>query len=188
MSRVARGLDAAARVVNAGRDVARVFRADASERVALDHAAHQAALGQFKAEFDGPATGFDRFCDGLNRLPRPLMAFGTLAMFGYAMVAPRAFAARMEGLDYVPEPLWWLLGAIVGFYFGARELHYRRFPRHAPPPPPVNSAWHHSDARAADLAAPAAPAPAPDAAAAAVSPSDPASPGATLSAWHAEDG
>jgi Holin of 3TMs, for gene-transfer release len=26
----------------------------------------------------------------------------------------------------VPEPLWWLLGAIVGFYFGAREAHYFR--------------------------------------------------------------
>lgn len=26
----------------------------------------------------------------------------------------------------MPEPLWWLLGAIVSFYFGARELHYRR--------------------------------------------------------------
>jgi hypothetical protein len=26
----------------------------------------------------------------------------------------------------VPEPLWWLLGAIVSFYFGARELHYQR--------------------------------------------------------------
>jgi hypothetical protein len=28
----------------------------------------------------------------------------------------------------VPEPLWWLLGAIVSFYFGARELHYLRSP------------------------------------------------------------
>jgi hypothetical protein len=35
----------------------------------------------------------------------------------------------MVGLAEVPEPLWWLLGAIVGFYFGARELHYRRVPR-----------------------------------------------------------
>jgi len=26
----------------------------------------------------------------------------------------------MAGLALVPEPLWWLLGAIVSFYFGAR--------------------------------------------------------------------
>ncbi|WP_422385854.1 3TM-type holin [Paracoccus tegillarcae] len=29
-------------------------------------------------------------------------------------------------LSLVPEPLWWLLGAIVSFYFGAREAHYFR--------------------------------------------------------------
>jgi len=27
----------------------------------------------------------------------------------------------MAGLATVPEPLWWLLGAIVSFYFGARH-------------------------------------------------------------------
>jgi hypothetical protein len=32
----------------------------------------------------------------------------------------------MVGLNAVPEPLWWLLGAIVAFYFGARETHYFR--------------------------------------------------------------
>ena len=32
----------------------------------------------------------------------------------------------MQGLALVPEPLWWLMGAIVSFYFGAREAHYFR--------------------------------------------------------------
>lgn len=27
----------------------------------------------------------------------------------------------MAGIALVPEPLWWLLGAIVSFYFGARH-------------------------------------------------------------------
>jgi hypothetical protein len=26
----------------------------------------------------------------------------------------------MQGIALVPEPLWWLLGVIVSFYFGAR--------------------------------------------------------------------
>ena len=26
----------------------------------------------------------------------------------------------MEGVALAPEPLWWLMGAIVSFYFGAR--------------------------------------------------------------------
>jgi hypothetical protein len=32
----------------------------------------------------------------------------------------------MVGLNAVPEPLWWLLGAVVAFYFGARETYYFR--------------------------------------------------------------
>lgn len=27
----------------------------------------------------------------------------------------------MQGIALVPEPLWWLLGVIVSFYFGARH-------------------------------------------------------------------
>ncbi len=37
------------------------------------------------------------------------------------MVDPIWFASRMQGLALVPEPLWWLLGAIASFYFGARH-------------------------------------------------------------------
>jgi hypothetical protein len=59
--------------------------------------------------------------DGLNRLPRPALALGTLGLFVSAMVDPVWFASRMQGIALVPEPLWWLLGAIVSFYFGARH-------------------------------------------------------------------
>ncbi|MEM7692166.1 MAG: 3TM-type holin, partial [Pseudomonadota bacterium] len=31
------------------------------------------------------------------------------------------FSERMQGIALVPEPLWWLLGVIVSFYFGARH-------------------------------------------------------------------
>ena len=56
-----------------------------------------------------------------NRLPRPLMALGCLGLVISAMVDPIWFAARMQGIALVPEPLWWLLGVIVSFYFGARH-------------------------------------------------------------------
>ena len=55
-----------------------------------------------------------------------MLALGTLGLFVYAMAEPRGFSVRMEGLNLVPEPLWWLLGAVVSFYFGARELHHQR--------------------------------------------------------------
>ena len=107
--------------------VAEVFTPSATKRMELSAKAQMAALDEFGAEFANPSlSGFDRLINGLNRLPRPLLAFGTLGLFVYAMVDPVAFAARMAGLNAVPEPLWWLLAAIVGFYFGAREAHHFR--------------------------------------------------------------
>jgi hypothetical protein len=109
------------------REVSKVFTENATRRMELEAGAQAAALAQHSAEFAGAGTGwFDRLVNGLNRLPRPMLAFGTLALFGYAMVDPQGFGARMTGLNQVPEPLWWLLGAIVGFYFGAREAHHFR--------------------------------------------------------------
>ncbi|PZQ46709.1 MAG: hypothetical protein DI556_19635 [Rhodovulum sulfidophilum] len=114
-------------VAGAARDLAGVLVGDRAAREAAEAELGQAALAQFGAEFRrAPAGRFDRFMDGLNRLPRPLLVGGTLGLFAHAMVAPESFARRMESLALVPEPLWWLLGAIVSFYFGARELHYAR--------------------------------------------------------------
>lgn len=80
-----------------------------------------AALMQFGAEFAQPRLSrFDSFIEGLNRLPRPMLAFGTLALFVSALVDPVWFASRMQGIALVPEPLWWLMGAVVSFYFGTR--------------------------------------------------------------------
>lgn len=107
---------------NALRETAEVFRENAEAGAGRELALRQAALAQFGAEFAMPRRGvFDRVVDGLNRLPRPGLALGTLGLFVAAMVDPVWFAARMEGIALVPEPLWWLLGAIVSFYFGARH-------------------------------------------------------------------
>lgn len=74
-----------------------------------------------------PASGrFDRCIDALNRLPRPVLTMGVFGLFLFAMLEPEGFARRMQGLQQMPEPLWWLVGAVVTFYFGARERHYRR--------------------------------------------------------------
>jgi hypothetical protein len=37
------------------------------------------------------------------------------------MADPAWFSERMRGVALVPDPLWWLMGAIVSFYFGARH-------------------------------------------------------------------
>ena len=111
----------------AAKGVAEVFVPSATKRMELSAEAQMAALQQLGEEYQHPALGwFDRMVNGLNRLPGPMVAFGTLGLFTYAMVDPEAFAFRMVGLNAVPEPLWWLLGAIVAFYFGARETYYFR--------------------------------------------------------------
>ena len=107
---------------NVIRDTAEVFRENAEARAGREAAFARAALAQYAAEFALPRRGlFDRLIDGINRLPRPAMALGTLGLFVSAMSDPVWFAERMRGLALVPEPLWWLLGAIVTFYFGARH-------------------------------------------------------------------
>ena len=149
ISRIVGGPAATSALASAATQVAEVFVPNATRRMELSAEAYQAALDEHGREFEHVRPGFfDRFVNGLNRMPRPMLALGTLGLFVYAMIDPVSFAERMVGLAYVPEPLWWLLGAIVSFYFGAREAHYFR------------------SAQARDLpprgAAPAAPAPAED--------------------------
>lgn len=121
------GAKAAREVGAAVGGVAEVFVGNRAEQDAAAAAGFAATVGQYGAEFSSAGSGpFDRFVNALNRLPRPMLALGTLGLFVYAMAEPRGFSVRMEGLNLVPEPLWWLLGAIVSFYFGARELHHQR--------------------------------------------------------------
>lgn len=111
----------------AAREVAEVFTVNKTRNAEFEHLEHAATLEQFGKEFAHARTGwFDGFVDGLNRLPRPVLALGTVGLFVFAMADPETFSGRMSGLDTVPQELWWLLGAIVSFYFGARELHYVR--------------------------------------------------------------
>ena len=127
----------------AAQNVAEVFTINKTKRMERSFEAQAAALGQHGREFTyGRAGLFDRLVNALNRLPRPTLALGTLGLFIYAMIDPVGFSARMVGLAHVPEPLWWLLGAIVSFYFGARELHYFRSPKGAEVPfQSRHSAW-----------------------------------------------
>ncbi len=107
---------------NLVKDTAEVFVENAEAGAAREAVMRGDALAQFGREFASSRQGrFDAFMDGVNRLPRPLMALGTIGLFVSAMSNPVWFAARMQGIALVPEPLWWILGAIISFYFGARH-------------------------------------------------------------------
>lgn len=107
---------------NALAETVEVFRVNSENADSRASDVQMASLKQLAAEFERDRQSwYDRFIDGLNRLPRPALALGTLGLFVSAMVDPIWFAERMQGIALVPEPLWWLLGAIVSFYFGARH-------------------------------------------------------------------
>lgn len=103
-------------------ETAQVFRENAEAGAERGKDVQLAAMDAHGAEFYPVNRGlFDRMMDGVNRLPRPMMALGCLGLVISAMVNPVWFAERMAGIALVPEPLWWLLGVIVSFYFGARH-------------------------------------------------------------------
>lgn len=106
---------------NVLRETAEVFRENTEAGAVREAERHQAALAQFGAEFGGQRGVFDVIVDGINRLPRPMLALGTIGLMTSSMVDPVWFSERMQGLALVPEALWWLMGAIVSFYFGARH-------------------------------------------------------------------
>lgn len=110
-----------------------IFRENAEAGAQREAAYAQAALAQHASEFQHARKGqFDRFVDGLNRLPRPMMVVATFLLFASAMFDPIWFAERMQGLALVPEPLWWLAGTIVTFYFGGRfQVKSQEFQRFA---------------------------------------------------------
>lgn len=126
-------------IVDGASDLSEVFIPNATRAMELAAEIHQATLETAASEFQYAGDcWFDRMINGVNRLPRPFLALGTLGLFVYAMAEPVGFSSRMVGLQEVPEPLWWLLGAIVSFYFGARELHYTRAPQASGRPPAAN--------------------------------------------------
>lgn len=80
---------------------------------------------------------YDRLIDAANRLPRPVLVYGTVALMFLALIRPDLFDRGMASLDRMPEELWWLVGAILAGHFGAREAHHLRHRHdHAPKAPP----------------------------------------------------
>ncbi len=94
------------------------YQSDARTQIAANYA----------AEFLPRAnrTKWDSFWDGMNRAPRPMMVILVVAYFVTAWWSPAEFARINAGLATVPAPMWATLGAIIGFYFAAREFKYSR--------------------------------------------------------------
>lgn len=70
----------------AAREVAEVFVPNKTREQSFEHEEHVAALAQYGQEYGLTQDGFfNRFVNGLNRLPRPVLALGTVGLFVFAM-------------------------------------------------------------------------------------------------------
>ena len=112
---------------NAVRETAEVFRENAEAAGQRESDRFAAVIRQHEAEFRARRGWFDQMMDGINRLPRPMLALGTLGLFVAAMVGARynptlkAFHARliaagkpkMVALIAVARKLLTILNAIV---------------------------------------------------------------------------
>lgn len=82
--------------------------------------ARAAVYSQFAAEFGHGKTWWDSLIDGLNRLPRPIMTFGVIYLFVWCARDPAAFVEYASALQAMPKEGWYILGAVVTFWFAAK--------------------------------------------------------------------
>jgi hypothetical protein len=96
------------------------------DKAARDQAgADEATAGQaqFAAEFQVEnRTWFDSLVDGFNRMMRPTMWYSTLIYLWLSWGDIDQFIEVTNGLRLVPEPVFIILGVMVGFLFPIREL------------------------------------------------------------------
>ena len=104
---------------NVLRDTAEIFVENAEAGAKRGHDRETATLQQFAAEFAQPRKGwFERFIDGLNRVPRPAMALGVLGLFVAAMFDPIWFASRMQGSHWCQSRCGGFWGRLSAFTLG----------------------------------------------------------------------
>ncbi|MBY6117380.1 holin family protein [Mameliella alba] len=108
---------------NAVREMAEVFRVNAEAASKRGHDLDSAALEQFAAEFCQRTrrTWWDSLVDGLNRLPRPLLALWALWVLVWTPYDPIFMAQVFAAWAVIPQSVWAVILVIVTFFFGGRQ-------------------------------------------------------------------
>jgi len=65
---------------------------------------------------------WDKFVDGLNRLPRPIGTFGVYALIGTAIFSPETYMNVMVSLAATPDMMFVVYLTIIGFWFGGKLI------------------------------------------------------------------
>ena len=103
------------------RDIAGTFVAPKDTRALNEHEYKLAVLQQFQAYTTSEkGSVFERFVSGLNALPRPILALGSIFLVGYSIYDSERATAAYAALEIIPTELWGMLGIVVSFYMGGR--------------------------------------------------------------------
>lgn len=65
---------------------------------------------------------WNKFIDGINRLPRPLFTFGLFYLFTLGMWAPGKLQEYFTVMAGAPEMFWVVALTIIGFWFGGKLI------------------------------------------------------------------
>lgn len=102
--------------------ITKTFVGSQQQRDQQNHDEFQTVQASYQAEYTNSGGWFNGLVDGINRLVRPLFTFGTIALFGWAIVEPAAFITAMGALKTIPIELWTIQGTIIAFWFGSKSI------------------------------------------------------------------
>ncbi len=112
--------------INAVGGLVKSIFGDKSAREDNEHSEQEAAFNELSSEAAAQQRDnrnwFDTLVDGLNRLPRPIIAFGVLAAMIWCPIDPVGFSATMQAYTLVPQWLALIFGQIILLFFGGRML------------------------------------------------------------------
>ncbi len=119
---ITKGIGTIGKTINNGIEI---FKGNKKERDQYDHQENIETQKTYSSEFHNRnnRTLFDSFIDGVNRIPRPAFVLLIIFYFILSYKNPEEFQVLNLGLQTVPENMWVVLGVIITFYFGARELN-----------------------------------------------------------------
>jgi hypothetical protein len=112
-------------IIDSVKDLTRTIFGDAVRRDSNSHDENIAVHEEHSKSYSYDAKNrnwWDSFIDGVSRLPRPMLTFGVVWMFGLAYVDPEHFTVMMTAIETVPQPLWQAFSIILVFWFGGRLI------------------------------------------------------------------
>ncbi len=119
-------ISAVGSVIDSVGGLAKIFVGDKAAKETNIHdeqiAAYSAEANEALAQQRESRTWWDSLVDGLNRLPRPFMAFMAIGVLLWCPISPVSFSVAMTAYQLVPQWLALVIAQIFAIFCGGRML------------------------------------------------------------------